>query len=524
MRYADGKFDQLRSRIIYVREDHTGPGEAVNTLVGIGLEQGGVGEVLVSGSDFYSSPRLSPDGSKLAWLSWNHPNMPWDGTELWVADIAESGTLEGAQLVAGSTEESIFQPEWSPDGVLHFVSDRNGWWNLYRWSGGEAEPLLEMEAEFGAPQWLFGWKRYDFESAEKIICTYKQMGSSHLARLDTGSKQLELIETPYSTIWEVWVRSGEAVFIAGSPTEPSSVVKLDLESHQIEVLRRGREVTIDAGYFSMPESIEFPTEGGRTAYAIYYPPRNQDFTGPQDEKPPLVVMSHGGPTGSTSTVLDYDIQYLTSRGIAVVDVNYGGSTGYGRKYRERLDSEWGVVDVDDCVNAAKYLADRGIVDGDKLAINGGSAGGYTTLAALTFRDVFSAGASHFGISDLETMTQDTHKFESRYLDRLVGPYPERADIYRERSPIHFIDQLTTPIILLQGLEDEIVPPDQSEKMFEAVRAKGIPTAYLPFEGEQHGFRKAENVKRALEAELYFYSKVFGFDLADEIEPVAIANL
>ena len=524
MRYADGIVDLDRSRLICVREDHTGPGEAVNELVSVDLEHADVGEPLASGNDFYSSPRLSPDGSRLAWLTWNHPNMPWDGTELWVGELLGDGTLGEFERVAGTSDESIFQPEWSPDGMLYFVSDRTGWWNLYRWRKGKVEPLIEMEAEFGIPQWVFGESLYGFENSKMIICAFNKMGIWHLARLDTETKKLEEIETPYSEIWQVVVGSNHIVFLGLSQTEPISVVRVDLGNNQLEVLRRGREVTIDAGYFSTPQPIEFPTEGGRTAFGFYYPPENRDYVAPSDEKPPLLVMSHGGPTGSTVIALSYRIQYWTSRGIAVLDVNYGGSTGYGRAYRERLEGKWGIVDVDDCTNGACYLVEQGEVDGSRLAITGGSAGGFTTLAALTFRDTFAAGASHYGISDLETFTRDTHKFESRYLDKLVGLYPEQAAIYRERSPIHFTDRLSCPIILFQGLEDEIVPPDQSERMFESVRAKGIPSAYLPFEGEQHGFRRTENQRRAMDAELYFYSKVFGFELADEIEPVEIENL
>ncbi len=309
-----------------------------------------------------------------------------------------------------------------------------------------------------------------------------------------------------------------------SPLEPGTIVQLDLATRQIEVLRRSSSLQFDAGYLSQPEEIEFPTEHGLTAYGFFYPPKNRDFGAPPGERPPLLVMSHGGPTSSTNTALDLGIQYWTSRGIAVLDVNYGGSASYGRPYRQRLNGEWGVVDVDDCVNGARYLVQRGVVDGQRLAITGGSAGGYTTLCALTFRDTFKAGASHFGIGDLETFVHDTHKFESRYLDRLVGPYPEKKDVYYARSPINFVDQLSTPMILLQGLEDKIVPPSQAETMFAAVRARGLPVAYLPFEGEQHGFRRAENIQRALEAELYFYSRVFGFSPADAIEPVKIENL
>jgi len=525
LRYADGVIVPRRGRMICVREDHTDPEhEAVNAIVSLDLEGNDGGQVLVSGNDFYSSPRLSPNGSRLAWLTWNHPNMPWDGTELWVGELGDDGSLGRAVRVAGGADESIFQPEWSPDGVLYFVSDRTGWWNLYRWRDGQVEPLIEMEAEFGLPQWVFGRSTYAFESADRVICAYTQQGTWRLASLDTATGKLELIQTPYSEIEYVRAAPGRVVFLAGSPTEPDSVVQLNLATRRPEVLRRSSEIAMDAGYLSSPQEIEFPTEHGLTAHAFFYAPQNLDYLAPADERPPLLVFIHGGPTGATSSTLSLGIQYWTSRGMAVLDVNYGGSTGYGRAYRQRLEGQWGVVDVDDCVNGARYLVERGEVDGNRLAIRGGSAGGYTTLSALTFRDVFKAGGSYYGISDLETMTQETHKFESRYLDRLVGPYPERRDLYHERSPIHFTHRLSCPMILFQGLEDKVVPPNQAETMFEAVRAKGLPVAYLAFEGEQHGFRRAENIKRALDAELYFYSRVFGFKLADPVEPVPIENL
>jgi dipeptidyl aminopeptidase/acylaminoacyl peptidase len=525
LRYADGTVDHRRGRMICVSEDHTDPGrEAVNAIVSLDLEGDDGSQVLVSGNDFYSSPHLSPDGSRLAWLTWNHPNMPWDGTELWVGELGGDGSLGQAERVAGGEDESIFQPEWSPDGVLHFVSDRTGWWNLYRWRGGHVESLVEMEAEFGLPQWVFGMSTYAFESAGRIICAYTQQGTWHLASLDTTTGELEPIETPYTQIEELRAAPGRVVFLAGSPTEPASIVQLDLATRQFEVLRRSSEIAMDAGYLSIPQEIEFPTEHKLTAHAFFYAPQNRDYVAPSGEQPPLLVIIHGGPTGATSSTLNLGIQYWTSRGIAVLDVNYGGSTGYGRPYRQRLEGQWGIVDVDDCVNGARYLVERGEVDGNRLAIRGGSAGGYTTLRALTFRDIFKAGASYFGISDLEALTKDTHKFESRYLDRLVGPYPERRDLYRERSPIHFTHRLSCPMILFQGLEDKVVPPNQAEMMFEAVRAKGLPVAYLSFEGEQHGFRRAENIKRTLDAEIYFYSKVFGFELADPVEPVSIENL
>jgi len=524
-RYADAAIDHHRGRMICVREDHSVEGgEAINTLVSIDLAGSGGDRVLVSGNDFCSSPRLSPDGSHLAWLTWNHPNMPWDGTELWVADVRGDGSLGAAQCVAGGVDESIFQPEWSPDGVLHFISDRTGWWNLYRWQDGRAQPLCDMEAEFGLPQWVFGMSTYGFESDRRIICSYTRQGSWHLARLDSDTGEIEPIETPYTAIGDVCVAAESLVFRGGSPTEPASIVRLDLETGELNVLRSSSQIEVDSSFISVPQAIEFPTEGGQTAHALYYAPVNCDFTAGTRERPPLLVLSHGGPTASTSGALNWAIQYWTSRGFAVVDVNYGGSVGYGRPYRQRLNGQWGVVDVDDCVNAARYLVERGLADDSRLAIRGGSAGGYTTLCALTFRGVFAAGASYYGVSDLEALAQDTHKFESRYLDRMVGAYPECRDLYHERSPIHSVDRLSRPMILFQGLEDKVVPPNQAEMMVEALRAKGLPVAYLAFEGEQHGFRRAENIQRALDAELYFYSQIFGFEMASPVEPVHIENL
>lgn len=534
-RYADMVVDSQRQRLICVCEDHAdATREPVNTIISINLNDGEDIHILASGSDFYASPRLSPDGSKLAWISWNHPNMPWDGTQLWLAQFEENGTLTGAECIAGSVEESIFQPEWSPNGVLYFVSDRTNWWNLYRWlppetadlagAIGGVEPLYSMEAEFGLPQWVFGMSTYGFESANRIICTYTQKGLWYLASLDLQTKQLEVIDTPYTDISSLQIANNRAVFLAGSAIEPTAIVQMDLATKQLEVLRRSSDLQIEAGYLSTPQSLAFPTENNLIAYAFYYPPQNQDYTVQTGEKPPLLVKSHGGPTASASSTFNLKIQYWTSRGFAFLDVNYGGSTGYGRKYRQRLNQNWGIVDVDDCANGAKYLAEGGLVDGARLAIAGGSAGGYTTLCALTFRDVFKAGASHYGVSDLEALATDTHKFESRYLDGLIGPYPERKDIYEKRSPIHFTDQLSCPVIFFQGLEDKIVPPNQAEIMVEALKAKDLPVAYVAFEGEQHGFRRAENIKRALDGEFYFYSRVFGYELADEVEPVEIFNI
>lgn len=521
-RYADMVVDHRTNRLICVCEDHTIENEPVNTLIGIDLHAKR-SDILVSGNDFYSSPRLSPDGSHLAWLTWNHPDMPWDGTELWVGELRADGSLGRIKKVVCGFGESIFQPEWSPDGILYFISDRTDWWNLYRWQGN-IEPITEMKAEFGAPQWFFGMSTYDFVSSDNIICTYNEKGTWHLASIDIAAQKLRQIKTPYTDITYLKAKDGHAVFVAASPTEPASIVRLNLFSERLEVLRRSTDTAINAGYLSIPRAIEFPTENGLTAHAFFYPPKNKDFSAPHGEKPPLLVISHGGPTSAVSSKLDLMLQYWTSRGFAVLNVNYGGSTGYGRMYRQRLNGQWGVVDVEDCVNGAMHLVELGEADGDRLIIRGASAGGYTTLCALAFRDVFKAGADYYGVSDLETMRKDTHKFESRYLDRLIGTYPECRELYRKRSPLNFVDKMSCPVIFFQGLEDKIVPPEQTEKIFKALRDKGTPVAYLPFEGEQHGFRRSENIKRALDAELYFYSKVFSFRLADNVEPVTIENV
>ena len=527
VRYADGCLDHARSRIICVREDHTTQNsEAVNSIVAVSFQgSDDHGSVLVEGNDFYSSPRLSPDGTQLAWLTWNHPNMPWDGCELWVGEFGEDGKLASTRWVAGGAAESIFQPEWSPDGVLYFSSDRSGWWNLERITpAGDIERVSQAKAELGMAQWVFGMSSYSFASPDLIVCSHVEHGVSTLGSLDVHSGKLTPIDCPYTDIQYLRASNGKAVFRGGSPTDVASIVKLDLNTGQFEILRRSNELETYPQYFSVPRAIEFPTEGGLIAHGFFYPPQNPDYRAPENEKPPLIVKSHGGPTAAASTALSLSIQYWTSRGFAVLDVNYGGSTGYGRQYRERLNKKWGIVDVDDCVNGARYLADRGEVDPGRLIITGGSAGGYTTLSALTFRKTFKAGASHFGISNLESMARDTHKYESQYLTGLLGPYPQRKDIYFDRSPINFPERLSCPVIFFQGLEDKVVPADQAETMVDAIRAKGIPVSYVAFAGEQHGFRQAKNIKRALDGELYFYSRVFGFQLAEPVEPVEIENL
>jgi dipeptidyl aminopeptidase/acylaminoacyl peptidase len=523
LHYADFVWDARRKRLLCVREDHTGAGEPQNTIVGLDGETDGPGTLLVAGRDFYAAPRLSPDGKALAWMEWNHPHMPWDAAEVWVAPIDHHGSLGRPTHVAGGNGASAVQPAWSPDGILHFASDRDDWWNLYRYVNGRAVPLTTLEAEFATPPWVFGMQNYAFASPTRIVCSFARRGTWTLATLDTETLGLTPIELPFTDIASVQSDGARAVFLAGSPCEPLSVICLDLASGRREVVRRSTTVTIDSSYLSAPEPIEFPTAGDRTAHGLFYPPKNPDFVMPDGERPPLVVMIHGGPTSMTTTALRLNIQYYTSRGIAVLDVNYGGSTGYGRAYRERLQGAWGIADVDDCCFGATHLAAGGRVDGKRLAIRGGSAGGYTTLACLAFRKVFAAGASHYGVSDCEVLARDTHKFEARYLDILIGPYPERRDLYLARSPLHHLDGLDRPVIFFQGLDDKVVPPNQAEMIFDALRRRGVPTAYVPFEGEQHGFRKAENILRALEAELYFFAKVFGFEPSDPIPSVSIEN-
>ncbi len=540
--YADFELDARRNRLICVREDHGGKGEAVNTLVAVSLGPASTsakaaadrkadgGEVLASGYDFYSTPRLSPDGSRLAWLSWRHPNMPWDGTELWVADVDASGALSNQRLVAGGDTESIYQPGWSPDGSLYYVSDRDGWWRLY--SDRSPEPVISnapLDAEFGKPQWVFGTATWACAGPSRLVVSYTRLGRWYLGLVDLATGRLSPpVETLAATLQpHDWLAASDThvALVSGFDAAPDALVDVELASGRIEVLRTASSLAIDPGNISVAEPIEFATDEGQTAHAFYYAPRNKEFSAPAGDTPPLIAISHGGPTSAAHPTFDLAIQFWTSRGFAVVDVNYGGSTGFGRAYRERLNGRWGIVDVHDVINAARFLSGSGRADEQRLIIRGGSAGGYTTLAALAFHpDVFKAGASYYGISDLEVLEIDTHKFESRYSHSLIGPYPAAKDIYRARSPIHAVERLACPLILLQGLEDKVVPPNQSEMMAEALRAKGLPVAYLAFEGEQHGFRKAATIIRSLEAELYFYGAVFGFTPADDIAPVHIDNL
>jgi dipeptidyl aminopeptidase/acylaminoacyl peptidase len=568
-RYADGRATPNGRLFVSVRERHEADGSVVNELVSLPTDGSAAPRVIASGHDFYAAPRISPDGRRLAWLTWDHPRMPWDGTHLWVAGLADDGTLRGKRLVAGGLEESVLQPIWSPDGELQFASDRTGWWNLYLAEAGPASPagprddtpnahaggppqvgppharsLAPRAAEFAKAPWVFGLRHSVFlADGTRIVC-FTEDGRDHLAVVEAGSpaapgqtggadtgagagaeNQLHEIASPYTVVYSLTPLGDRLGIVAGSHTEGLQAAVLDPRTGECEVVRRGRPVPVDPAYISRPKAISFPTDGGLTAHANYYPPANRDFVAPEGERPPLLVISHGGPTSAHEAILDLDVQYWTSRGFAVVDVNYGGSTGYGREYRERLRHNWGIVDTVDCINAARYLIERGDADPERVGVRGGSAGGYTTLNALTRFEFFTAGASLFGLADLEEFAAGgTHKFESRYLDSMVGPYPEQRDVYRERSPIDHVDGISCPVILLQGLEDVIVPPRQAEIIVEALKAKHLPYAYVAFEGEQHGFRKAANIVRAQEAELYFYGRVWGFTPADEIEPVQIENL
>ncbi|KAK9833647.1 hypothetical protein WJX74_001712 [Apatococcus lobatus] len=542
LRFADGILDAPRNRIISVVEDHSGSGEAVNTIAAVDLDGGNVSE-LVGGFDFFAAPRLSSDGAKLAWICWNHPNMPWDDVELWAADVASDGSIQGSRKVSGGKDEAVQQPLWLSDGSLAFISDReSGWWNLWReTSPGHIQPVIKKDAEFGYPPWIFGYHTYAELPDGRLLAVYNdpvETGSS-MAVIDISSGSLTFVNNGYASqgnLSIVQVDDKLLVGIAGgSPTKPTEISLLetkDVDSllaskpSDWTALRRASNVEVDEGYLSAPSSIEYPTEGGRTAFMNYYPPANKDFQLPSGQAPPLLVKIHGGPTSQASTAFNLLYQYWTSRGYAIADINYGGSTGYGREYRNRLRSQWGVVDVDDCCNAAQYLVKEGKADPARLCIDGGSAGGYTTLACLAFRKVFQAGASLYGVADCELLAQETHKFESRYCDSLVGPYPQDKQTYIERSPIHSLDQFDKPIIFFQGTEDQVVPPNQAEKMYDAIKAKKIATALVMFEGEQHGFRSAQAIRRALDGEFFFYGSVLGFksDMPSDLPAIDIANI
>jgi dipeptidyl aminopeptidase/acylaminoacyl peptidase len=532
-RYADMTVSPDGEHLYCIRERHTenenGNEEPTNEIVRLPADGSSDPVIVASGHDFYSYPRIHPDGSRLAWTTWNHPSMPWDETTLHSATIEGDGSLTDSQSILGDSGESVFQPAWSPDGDLHAVSDRTGWWNLYRIEDGEPVALHPAEAEFGVPQWAFGLSTYAFFDDGCIATVFGERSTYRLGLLDPTTGDWDVVDLPDDFYPSPHLSSdGERLlFPAASPTQPRSLVRWRPGEGAV-VLDQATEFDLDPSYISEPEHVSYPTSNGETAHALYYPPQNPDFEAPASERPPLVVLCHGGPTSETLPALSISahhgkppVQFFTIRGIAVVDVNYRGSTGYGRDYRERLDGEWGVVDTIDCVNAAEYLAEQGRVDGDRLAIQGGSAGGYATLCALTFHDTFDAGVSYYGVADLEALARDTHKFESRYLDGLIGPLPEAQETYRERSPVHHADEIRCPLLLLQGDEDPVVPPSQAEQMLDALAENGVPHSYVEFEGEQHGFRRAESIERAAEAELSFYGRIFDFTPAENLESVEI---
>ena len=531
-RYADCTLHPDGQRLVCVREDHIeatrrADGEERNEVVAVPLEGSGAGEVLVTGSDFVAYPRVSADGRRLAWIQWNHPDMPWDSSTLRVAGFGPDGLVDPVN-VAGGPDESVTEPAWDADGMLYFVSDRSGWWNLYRWRDGEVRPVSPMPREFGGPLWTHGASSYALTGDGRAVVRTSRDAVDRLGVLELDSGRLRELALPFTSLSDIRLLDrGTAVLLAGSALAPPVLATVDLESGTHRVLHQPATTGLGAEWISVPEAIEFPTVPGprgepRTAHAWFYPPRNPGARGPAGERPPLLVFVHGGPTSAARATFSLQRQFWTTRGFAIVDVNYGGSTTYGRDYRRRLNGQWGVVDVADCVAAVDFLVKQGRVDGERVAIRGGSAGGFTTLAALAFTDRFRAGANYFGVADIAALAADSHKFERKYDVSLVGP-PDEA-LYRARSPLYHLDRFSEPLVTFQGSEDKVVPPNQSRMIVEALRKRGVPVAYLEFEGEAHGFRRAENIVRAQEAELYFYGRIFGFEPADEIEPLAIDNL
>jgi dipeptidyl aminopeptidase/acylaminoacyl peptidase len=519
LRYADLRLMSSGKLLVCVRERHQGA-DVVNELVALPTDGSADPWVVASGHDFYAAPRPSPDGRRLAWLSWDRPCMPWDGADLWVADLGPDGRLGPARHVAGGPHESVVQPEWNAAGVLHFVSDRSDWWNLYRERHGQVEPLLPMAAEFADAPWELDYSSYAFVADGRIACRYRHRGRDHLGLLDPQSGRLTDLPIPYTSLKPYLRAVGDRLaFIGASPTAGSAVATLHVPTGRLDVLA-GAEGSLDPAWVSMPKPIEFPTRDGQAAHALYYPPTNPEVTGPTAARPPLLVQAHPGPTADAKARLDLRVQFFTSRGFAVVDVNYAGSTGYGRGYRERLTGQWGVADVADCLDAARSLIQAGEVDGRRLVISGESAGGFTALCALAFHDLFAAGTSAYGIADLETFRQQAPKFQAHEFDRLIGPYPEAAATYRARSPLHAVDRLARPVLLVHGLEDTVVPPIQAQVMAEALERRGVRHVLLAFPGEGHGFRRPESIRRALEVELSFYLAVLGLSSGKADTPLA----
>jgi dipeptidyl aminopeptidase/acylaminoacyl peptidase len=515
LRYADLRLVSSGELLVGVRERHQGE-DVVNELVALPVDGSTKPWVVASGHDFYAAPRPSPDGRRLAWLTWDRPSMPWDGADLWVADVGPDGRLGPASHVAGGPAESVVQPEWNAEGVLHFVSDRSGWWNLYREHHGQVNSLLPMAAEFADAPWELDYSSYAFVGDGRIACRYRQHGRDRLGLLDPQSGRLTDLPISYTSLKPYLRAVGDRLaFIGASPTTSSAVATLHVPTGRLDVLA-GAEVSLDPAWVSVPQPIQFPTRDGQTTHALYYPPTNPEVTGPPDARPPLVVQAHPGPTADAKARLDLRTQFFTSRGFAVVDVNYAGSTGYGRGYRERLTGQWGLADVSDCLDAARSLVEAGEVDGRRLVISGESAGGFTALCALASAEFFAGGASWFGIADLETFRQQAPKFQAHELDRLVGPYPEAAATYRARSPLHMVDRIARPVLLVHGLEDTVVPPSQAQAMAEALERRGVQHVLVAVPGEGHGFRRPDSIRRGIEVELSFYLAALGLspDKAD----------
>ena len=507
-RFADLIVDRQNQRLIAVCEEHNDDQEPENYLASIALNnQTPAIEKLVSGADFYAYPRISPDQSQLCWIEWQHPNMPWDATQLWQATISNGNLIEKKRVAGGDNNQAIFQPHWSPNNTLYYVSDITNWWNIYRFENGIGAPVLRMDAEFATPLWQLGMTTFDFIDANTIACIWTVSGIWHSGFIDVATGVLTTVQTPYSSMQAVACHQGSIYFVAGASVLASQIGGVNLQG-QVSPIYAPATVDLDKADLAQPESISFTSGDNQQVHAFYYPPTSARYCGDDRELPLVIAMCHGGPTGATSSGLNLKIQYWTNRGFAVVDINYRGSVGFGRTYRQGLEGAWGIADVEDTQHAIAYLAGQQKIDPKRCLIRGGSAGGYTVLSALTFTDTFKAGASLYGIGDLETLAKDTHKFESRYLDSLIGPYPERRDIYLERSPIHHADGLNCPVIFLQGLEDKVVPPNQAEMMVKLLEDKGIQVGYVTFADEGHGFRKANNIIRAMEAELAFYRDVF----------------
>lgn len=545
-RYADICIDEERQQLICVCEIHKKTNatkadvkegvkesnEPENCIIGIKLDGSSTSgfSIIVFGSDFYSNPRISPDGVYLSWLSWNHPNMPWDNSECWLAELSSFGLLQKHHKVAGgvdgSRNESVFQAQWSPTGELFFVSDRNNWWNLYRFNPNNkmTNCVLEMDAEFATPQWVFGMSTYGFLNSFTLLCCYTQQGRWYLAKIDTLTSQFTKMVIPYTSISSIYCNdeTDSALFLGANETDLSRVVLW--QNDKCSELKVSANLALPQAEYSKPQSLSFKNSQQQDVFGFYYPPHNTQYQADKGELPPLLVMCHGGPTGATSSALNLKIQYWSNRGFAVFDINYSGSTGYGRAYRDRLKQQWGILDVDDICAGAAFLVEDGKADPKKLAVRGSSAGGYSVLAALTFHQQFTAGASLYGIGDLSLLTEDTHKFESRYLDQLIGPYPDDKAVYQARSPLHHVDQLQCPVIFLQGLEDKVVPPNQAEAMVNALAEKNIPVAYVTFPEEGHGFRQAENIRHAIDVEYAFYASEFNLQVDDELPEVPYIEL